>query len=413
MEITCNMLLENVPKKPKLLGLTTLNWGVEDNNKAGSENFRSVSSETLTANRNQHQVVVDAFTETEMANYFNNFESFFEVTKEKRKVEPVRLSINPVNSVCRFTKDSILVNGIHEKQEGSFEVDLATLAVKQQVNKHVVSDMVVVSNYLVVAAAKPKTAEGSQGSQILIYSVDSEKQSQPIHTAKLASQSIFYENFFPKTRIFAHTNRSPNIAYIGQGETLVIMSIRGSKVYEYSPLHIPNLNHISMVRSIVRCLTSDGLIHSVVMQEGSFSQRTAIKVQLDPPANGKRFFTSIGSNSRYSVVSSINKDLKTLELYLLLNGKAALVDHRHYTEEKKIFPINQIQLLQKGAFTNVITTELYERFSFYVVKQNRLIPLNERERFTMELIYGINFYDKHKEIITVIYGNSFFKKVSL
>jgi hypothetical protein len=413
MDFDAKMKYDLPQKRSKMGGMKTITWGLHDKTSNAADIFKPVASKGMITNELQNQVVIDAYSEADMTNYYKNFESFFETTKEKRKVEPVRLSINPVNAVCRYTKDSILVNGIHEKQEGSFEVDLSTLAVKQQVNKHVVSDMAVVAGYLIVAMPKPKTADGVQGSQVMIYSLDSTKQGSAFYTAQTATQATFYENFFPKTRIFATSARSTNIAYIGQGDKLVVLSIRGSGVFEYPPLHLPKVNHATMVKAVVRCLTSDGLLHTVVLQEGSFSRGSSVQIGLDTPAQGSRFFTCIGSNVRYSVVSCINKDLKNIELCLILNGRNTLVDKLEYKEEKKIFPVNQIQLLQKGPFTNVITTELYERFSFYIIKQNKLIPLNERERFTMELIYGINFYDQQKAVTSVIYGNSFFKKVSL
>lgn len=407
MKAEAHPLQLSKPQQKKKLGtLVKVQWGKEDSNsKVISKTpmlAGSISQEGYT------QVTIDAFNENRMHNYCANFESFFDVPKEKRSGKMERLPMNPVNSVCRFTKSTILVNGIHQKLQGTFEIDLDSLNVIRKVNDLTVNDMLVCGGLLVAAMGGAKTGNSSSGAEIQVYSLGCETQPECLFKSNALSQSTFYESFFPKSRIFASCPSKPHVAYISQANELIVLSICGDSISELS-VSIPEANHVSVVGNYVKCLTSQGGLYSYSVARGHLVPQRETLLESDPGSH----FTCIGSNARHSVTACVNKDTKQIGIYLVRTAKDEILDVKMYTDTKKIFPVNQIQLLRKGAFTNVIVTELYERFSVFVIKQDRLIALNEREKFVMECIYGISFYEKHKEVTSIIYGNSFFKKVSL
>lgn len=407
MRTEAQIMEKSLPQsKTAVSSVVKVNWGWdEDRSKPIIQNPPRSHSQ---ANDHFTSVIIDSFNEDRVHNYYTNFDSFFDVPKDKRSGKMERLPMNPVNAVCRFTKSSILVNGIHDKSQGTFEIELDTLNAIRQVNDLIVSDMVVCGGMLVTARGATKTGVASPGAEIVIYSLEEGSESKVIYQSTALSQKTFYESFFPKSRIFSMCSSKPQVAYISQNNELMVLTINKDTIRELS-VAIPEVNHVAVVGNSFKCITTQGGLYTYTVSLGQLASQRETLIESDKGS----FFTCIGASTRHTVTASVNKTSMQIEIYLLRTAKDIILDKKTYTDSKKIFPVNQIQLLKKGPFTNVIVSELYERFSVYVVKQDKLMALNEREKFVMECIYGISFYEKHKEVTTIIYGNSFFKKVSL
>ena len=382
-----------------------------------SDRQQTISHLSEPSDRHQPQpsdlepVIIDTFSISKFILYKETFESDFisdKPVREKFKGTRKRTDVVMLNCLCRYTDESILLNGQYNKEYGTFEIDIQTLKIVRTFNNYSCIDMKYIADRFFVFAISDSA--GSSGVKKSVNIFD-KKTDRLIYESKTKYSVKFFDNFQCKNRVLSVTNNGW-IAFICEGDNSVAVLKIDMKKGEVSnsfnkePIPVPSVVHVCLVDQKLIALGKDKTISVFGLMSG---EKRSFSFQVPAEKGDDYLFTSLAANSKYIVVAGISKKTKTIGITLLLLNSLQHLGTQYMTDPVRIYPIYQLQLVKKGLTEHIIAMELYERVSILAIANNELRVVQGREFFFSEMITGISFFTSQRQKYAMIMGTSKFE----
>lgn len=393
------MKINTAKKSARPSGLLTVSLGSKQSSLSAGLSQNWTNEVRSPVSPRTYEVVLDNYKQAQIGEYFNTLSSAFVTGTEQPNAKVSRLEkINHIKTLCKYDPNTLLINCYHDKSECSILVGVKDLNIIKVIDKSASIDALRVSNYICLA--------DEQTSKIRVLMDDGSYQ---VCQSQAVYRKSFFKDFSSASRVLTGASKGKYVAYISEANEkeptqLHLINMNGRNSVEYS-MAIPSLNHSCIGGQFIHTLTSTGEIRLV-----SFSSSKLTVVRSGKINEPEFVFTTIASEGRTTVISATSSNNKQNKLFLLDGFR---VTDQLLIEDARIFPVHQIQLVRNKGHLRVLATEYFERYTLLQIKQGRFTVITMRHKFVIERLFGICLTREGKESVSIIYGSSFFKKITL